>query len=80
MNSWYNFKTQDYDTREIDTDEIALEAISQLPAAQSMYRCYRQLGLSVAHSMLNVLTASVGQEPPFSPPAPSTAGTEDAQS
>ena len=38
-NYWYNFKTDDYDQRQApQTDEEAVQYISQNPAAQGLYR------------------------------------------
>lgn len=60
MNMYYNFKTQQFDNRQPDTDEIAKELISQDPAAQAIYEIHRELGDSIRVAMLKTLYAQIG--------------------
>lgn len=63
--SWFNFKTGEYDDRQWETDEIALEAIPQDSPAQGMYKAYRGLGLEINKALANTLASCVGKPPPF---------------
>jgi hypothetical protein len=63
----YNFRTQSWEEAKPVTemtDDEARQYISQVPAAQGMFGCYRELGYSVAESMLRVLHAQVGEKYP----------------
>lgn len=63
---WTNQKTGEIECRHApDTDEDAILYISQEPAAQNMYVCYRELGLPITEAMINVLSASIGESAPF---------------
>lgn len=63
---WYNFKTQQYEENDTRVPELedtkAREYIPQDAAAQGLYGIYRQhMGLSVADTMIKVLSACLGQ-------------------
>lgn len=59
---WSNFVTGDHDYRTmLDTDEEAVQYIPQWPAAQSLFKLHREMGLTVEDAMEKVLRACVGQ-------------------
>lgn len=62
---WFNNVTQEIDYLELGagsrfTDDEAKQYIPQSVAAQSMYSCYRELGISIPIAMIGVLEASCG--------------------
>lgn len=59
---WGNFVTGGHDYRTMpDADEEAVQYIPQWPAAQSLFKLYREIGLAVGDAMEKVLWACVGQ-------------------
>ena len=63
MHSWYNFRTEEYDTTDVpETDAEALDYLPQLPAARGLYRVHRAKGEDIIESMRLVLMACVGEK------------------
>ena len=62
MDNWYNYVTEQYETREAPTtDEEAKMLIPQLTEAQGLYVCYRQMGSGIVEAMRDTLLACVGK-------------------
>lgn len=57
--SWYNFATKEYEDTIPVTDEKAMEFLPQIPAAQNLYKAYRESGKSIMWDIVLVLEACV---------------------
>lgn len=62
---WWNNVTNKSDNAQPTTDEIARQYIPQNDDAQNMYNFYRENGLPILKSLINVLHASIGEKAPF---------------
>jgi hypothetical protein len=55
---WYNYKTSEHELIETPTDFA--DYVPQSQSAQSMYRCYLELGETPIEAAIRVLSACVG--------------------
>ncbi len=58
---WFNFKTGEYEY--IETPANFENYISQLPAAQGLYKVYLQMGDESIVAATKVLKATIGEKP-----------------
>jgi hypothetical protein len=67
--NWFNKRTQtwDYVDAATFTDETALDYLPQLEVAVSLFKLYRQQGVSIVDAMKRVLEASLGINNPTTP-------------
>jgi hypothetical protein len=60
---WYNYVTKEYETvNPVVTDEKAMALLPQIPAAQNLYKAYRESGRNISAAMVLVLEACVGKK------------------
>ena len=68
---WFNFNTGEFVMSEgPKTDEEALQYIPNMVAAHGLFKTYRLMGKSIEESMIETLTACIGDTPIIDPPKP----------